>query len=75
MLVLSRKIGERIEIGGGITLTVLRIHGQTVRLGIDAPSDVTVLRQELARPGAAVAGERATPASRGPRPTRAFDRQ
>ncbi len=50
MLVLSRKLGEQIQIGDGITVTVLRIHGQTIRLGIDAPRNVSVLRQELAVP-------------------------
>jgi carbon storage regulator CsrA len=47
MLVLSRKIGEQICIGSGITLTVLEIQGQRVKIGIDAPRDCRVLRGEL----------------------------
>ncbi len=47
MLVLTRKLGEKIHIGDGITLTVLELRGNRVRLGIDAPSDVRVLRAEL----------------------------
>ncbi|HEU5116622.1 MAG TPA: carbon storage regulator [Isosphaeraceae bacterium] len=50
MLVLSRKLGGQIRIGDGITVTVLRIQGQTIRLGIEAPRNVSVLRQELAVP-------------------------
>lgn len=46
MLVLSRKQGESIQIGDDITITVLRI-GTNVRIGIDAPKSVTVLRSEL----------------------------
>jgi len=48
MLVLSRKEKERIMIGEGITLTVLSVKGGTVRLGIEAPSDVSILRSEVA---------------------------
>lgn len=47
MLVLSRKLGEKIHIGDGITLTVLEMRGNRVRLGIDAPGDIRVLRAEL----------------------------
>jgi len=47
MLVLSRKAGEGIKIGGKITVTVLEVSGERVRLGIDAPKELTVLRQEL----------------------------
>ena len=48
MLVLSRKPGEQIRIGNNITLTVVSIKGNQVRLGIQAPDDVRILRQELA---------------------------
>lgn len=48
MLVLTRKAGEKIRIGPDITLTVLEVQGNRVRLGIDAPDDVRVLRAELA---------------------------
>jgi carbon storage regulator len=47
MLVLSRKIGERILIGDNIAVTVVRITGNGVRIGIEAPSDMAVIRQEL----------------------------
>jgi carbon storage regulator len=47
MLVLSRKPNESIVIDGNIVITVLRVEGNKVRLGIQAPSDVTILRQEL----------------------------
>lgn len=47
MLVLTRKTQERIEIGGGITVTVLRIKGKSVRLGIEAPKGCGILRGEL----------------------------
>jgi carbon storage regulator len=53
MLVLSRKLGEKIQISENITITVLEIDRGKIRLGIDAPRSVTVLRQELAnRPSA-----------------------
>ena len=47
MLVLSRKVGERIWIGDKISVTVVRITGGGVRLGIDAPSELPVIREEL----------------------------
>ncbi len=47
MLVLTRKQNEKIQIGDHITITVLRMKGKAVRLGIEAPSDVNVLRGEL----------------------------
>ncbi len=47
MLVLTRKLGQQIQIGDEITLTVLRVHGHTVRFGINAPEDIKVLRHEL----------------------------
>lgn len=47
MLVLSRKLNEKIRLGDEITVTVLRVSGNTIRLGIDAPRDVRVLRGEL----------------------------
>jgi carbon storage regulator len=48
MLVLSRKPGEKIVIGDGITVTVVEVDGNRVRLGIEAPADVRILRGELA---------------------------
>ena len=47
MLVLSRKIGERLIIGDGITVVVNRIAGNRVTLGIEAPSEVRIVRGEL----------------------------
>ncbi len=47
MLVLSRKLGEKIIIGDNITVTVLETTGNRVRLGISAPNEVRVLRSEL----------------------------
>ena len=48
MLVLTRKSQEKIRIGDDIVVTVLRTKGNTVRLGIEAPHDVRVLRGEIA---------------------------
>jgi carbon storage regulator len=48
MLVLSRKKGERVLIGDSITLVVVEIRGDKVRLGIEAPTEVPVWREELA---------------------------
>lgn len=47
MLVLSRKPGERILIGDEITLTVIRVGPNAVRLGIDAPEHLNIIREEL----------------------------
>lgn len=47
MLVLSRKTGEKVVIGGGITVTVLVTEGNRVRLGFEAPDHVRILRKEL----------------------------
>jgi carbon storage regulator len=47
MLVLSRKVGERIQLGDHITVTLVKINGNIVRLGIDAPANMPVVRQEL----------------------------
>jgi carbon storage regulator len=47
MLVLSRKLGERILIGDKISVTVVRITGNAVRIGVEAPPDLTVIREEL----------------------------
>ena len=47
MLVLTRKNGQKIQIGDDITITVLRVKGRSVRVGIDAPEEVRIVRSEL----------------------------
>ena len=47
MLVLSRKIGEKLVIGDNITVVVSRVAGNRVTLGIEAPHDVRIVRGEL----------------------------
>jgi carbon storage regulator len=47
MLVLTRKNGEKIKIGDNITISVLGVHGKRVQLGIEAPADITVHREEI----------------------------
>ncbi|MEZ6120047.1 MAG: carbon storage regulator [Pirellulaceae bacterium] len=47
MLIFERKAGDEIQIGSNINITVLRVRGQTVKLGFVAPSDVTIFRSEL----------------------------
>ena len=47
MLVLTRRIDERIMIGDDIVVTVLEVHGDQVRIGIDAPREIKVFREEV----------------------------
>ena len=47
MLVLIRKIGESIQIGGEVTVTLLAVKGKSIRLGINAPTATRVIRGEL----------------------------
>jgi carbon storage regulator len=47
MLVLTRKSHEQIQIGDNITITILRVKGGAIRVGIDAPKNLSVLRKEL----------------------------
>lgn len=47
MLVLSRKPNQKINIGSDITITVVKVKGNVIRLGIEAPRDVRVIRSEL----------------------------
>ena len=49
MLILSRRVGERITIGDGVIVTVLSARGNQVRLGIAAPDAVSVHREEIYR--------------------------
>ena len=50
MLVLSRKVGQRVLIGDDVAITVVRITGGGVRLGIEAPIEMPVIRHELQEP-------------------------
>ena len=50
MLVLSRKVGEKIQIGDCITVTIVRVAPGVVRLGVDAPRNMTIAREELLAP-------------------------
>ena len=47
MLVITRKAGESIRIGDDVTVTVLDIAGSSVRIGIDAPGEIPVFREEI----------------------------
>jgi carbon storage regulator len=47
MLVITRKANEAFRIGDDVTVTVLDIAGSTVRIGIEAPSEIPVFRQEI----------------------------
>lgn len=47
MLILSRKIDEKIKIGNDITITLIDVHGDQVKIGIEAPKNVKVFRQEV----------------------------
>lgn len=49
MLILTRRVGESLIIGDNVTLTVLGVKGNQVRVGVDAPRDVTVHREEIAK--------------------------
>lgn len=70
MLVLSRKRMEQIVIGSEIRITVVRLEGGQVRLGIEAPSDLMVLRAELLEPKPEKRKKVAAPVSRTGRPKR-----
>lgn len=47
MLILTRRVGESLKIGDEVSVTVLRVKGDQVRLGIDAPDTISVLREEV----------------------------
>jgi carbon storage regulator len=47
MLILTRKLGESLRIGDNVTITVLGVNGNQVRLGIDAPKSIEVHREEV----------------------------
>lgn len=52
MLVLTRRVSEKLFIGDDICVTIVRVSSSQVRLGIEAPRDVAVVRSELRTPGA-----------------------
>ena len=47
MLVLSRKLGQRFQIGQDVHITIVKIDRNSVRIGIEAPGEVTVFREEI----------------------------
>lgn len=47
MLILTRRVGETLMIGDNVKVTVLGVKGNQVRIGVDAPKDVTVHREEI----------------------------
>ncbi len=47
MLILSRKIDEKIKIGDDITITLIDVHGDQVKIGVEAPKSIKVFRQEV----------------------------
>ena len=47
MLILTRRVGETLMIGDNVSVTVLRVKGNQVRLGVNAPKDVSVHREEI----------------------------
>ena len=47
MLILTRRVGEKLVIGENVTVTVLGVKGNQIRIGIDAPAEVQVHREEI----------------------------
>jgi len=69
MLVLRRKVGESIVLAGVINVSVLAVEGERVKIGISAPPDVTIVREELLRTAMtdSVSNQSASPAPAQPR--------
>jgi carbon storage regulator len=75
MLVLTRRVGEQIRIGDDVIVTVVRIQGDRVRIGIAAPTAVTVLREEVwLRQKASVPSLHPVPHPQVPSPTISIER-
>ena len=70
MLILTRRIGETIMIGDEVTCTVLAVKGNHVRLGINAPANVAVHREEIYKRIQEERGRGSKPASSAPKVTR-----
>ena len=70
MLVLTRKQGEQIRIGDNVVVTVVRVKGQAIRWGIEAPQDVRVVRGELSVAQEEVSGGLTEPAKPAVEPAR-----
>ena len=51
MLIVTRRPGEALKIGDNVTVTIIRIKGNQVKIGIDAPKDIPVWREEIGGPG------------------------
>jgi carbon storage regulator len=66
MLILSRRVGESVVIGEDISITVLRVKGNQVRLGVNAPKSIAVQREEVSERSKPDAGT--APALPGPEP-------
>jgi carbon storage regulator len=47
MLILTRRVGEAVKVGDEVTVTVISVRGNQIRIGIHAPKDVTVHREEI----------------------------
>ncbi|MCL4112082.1 UNVERIFIED_CONTAM: hypothetical protein GTU68_015716 [Idotea baltica] len=62
MLVLSRKAGERIRVGDDIVVTIVRVGPNSVRVGIEAPREMNIVREELCNFESKAKPEAATPA-------------
>ena len=63
MLVLSRKVGERILIGDNVAVTIVRVSQGTVRIGVEAPTGVPIVREEIQHQRQPVAGPGKLPTS------------
>ncbi len=63
MLILTRRINESLIIGDNVTVTILGVKGNQVRIGVDAPKDVAVHRQELAQKQESAVDDRSSESS------------